>query len=319
MDGPEAWDITTGSSNIIVGIIDTGIEQSHPDLNQISGADLTSEGPSSGGPVNSCDKHGTPVGGCVAAIINNTLGTVGIAPGCKVVSLRTFISNGSCNGSWSSSASWTVDALDWAETNAVRVSNNSNGYGFQSSAIAAKYLSTRTNGMVHFASAGNNSSSTIGYPASLTNVNAVAALDRNGNLSSFSDYGTGLAFSAPGTAIYSTDRSGSAGYSSGDYTTINGTSFASPYAAGVAALILSQQPGLNAFEVEETMQNSSVDLGSAGYDTTYGYGFVNAEAALLAVSDLPEMSIEGNGVEIADGSTSISLFGSDGLWGCDAK
>lgn len=306
MDAPEAWDITTGSSNILVAVLDTGVQQNHPDLNQIPGTDVTSDGPGDGGPVNSCDRHGTPVAGCVSALINNSLGAVGIAPGVRTVSIRTFISNGSCNGTWSSQASWTVDALEWAETNGVRVSNNSNKYGFQSSTIAAKYASTRANGMVHFASAGNDSSSSVTYPASLPDVQAVAAVNRNGSLASFSNYGSDLFISAPGQAIYTTDRTGSPGYSSGDYTTIQGTSFASPYAAGVAALVLSQQPGLTAAEVEQILQDTAMDLGAAGYDTTYGYGLVNAEAALLAVSELPEIEIEGNGVEIPDGSAAFS-------------
>ena len=215
-------------------------------------------------------------------MINNSLGTVGIAPGCRSASARTFISSLACDGSWSSSSSWTVNSLAWAQSIGARVSNNSNIYGFQSSAIAQKYASTRAAGIVHFACAGNSSSSTIAYPASLPDVNAVAALDRNGNLASFSNFGTGLDFSAPGAAIYTTDRTGSAGWVSDDYVTADGTSFASPYAAGVAALILSVNPSLNATNVEQIMQQSSVDRGAAGYDTTYGWGFVNAYNAVLA-------------------------------------
>lgn len=305
MDGPEAWDITTGSPDILVGILDSGIDQTHPDLRQMPGADFTTYGPSDGEPVSVYDKHGTTVAGCVSAIASNALGTVGIAPGCRSVSLRIFtvINNA---GNWTGETSWTVDALDWAETHGLRVSNNSSSYGYYSSAIAAKYAATRANGMVHFSSAGNSSSSVIGFPASLPDVNAVASLTRDGTLSSFSNYGTGLAFSAPGSSIYTTDQQGSAGYSSGDYATVNGTSFSSPYAAGVAALILSQQPALTAAEVEQIMQVSAFDLGTAGYDTRYGYGFLNAEAALLLCSEFPEIMVQGNGVEIFNGSSSFS-------------
>lgn len=279
MDGPEAWDITIGDPSIKVLIIDTGMQQNHPDINQVTGADLTSEGPGDGGPVNSFDNHGTAVGGCVSATINNSLGTVGIAPGCKSASARTFISINS-SGNWDSVSSWTVDALAFGESIGARVSNNSNYYGFTSSAIAMKYSTTRSNGMVHFSSAGNNGGTFIGYPASLSTVNAVAALQPNGTLAGFSDSGIGLDFSAPGTSVYSTDRTGSNGYGSGDYVFVQGTSFASPYTAGVAALVFSKNSIQTAAEVETILQNSSFDLGSAGYDTTYGWGFVNAQAAL---------------------------------------
>ncbi len=284
MDGDSAWDYTIGDSTIKVLIIDTGVQQDHPDLNQLPGIDVTGEG-FTGEPVNECDNHGTAVAGCVSAIINNSLGTVGIAPGCKVVSARTFISSLSCNGSWSSTASWTVDALTWAEGQGVRVTNNSNYYGFTSNAIKTKYESTHTNGMVHFASAGNNASSSIVYPASIPIVNSVAALDPDGTLASFSNYGVGLDFSGPGVLVYSTDRTGTDGYDLGDYVYVQGTSFASPYSAGVAALVLSQNSSLTSAQVEKIMQCSCKDLGALGYETTYGWGFVNAENALLETAE----------------------------------
>lgn len=281
MDAAEAWDLSTGNASILVVVIDTGVEQTHPDLNQIAGTDVTSDA-GGGGPVNACDNHGTAVAGCVSAKINNSLGTVGVAPGCRSASARTFISNTpTCNGTWTSFSSWTVDSLNWAQSIGARVTNNSNYYGFQSGAIASKYSDTRDAGIVHFASAGNDASSTITYPASLSTVNAVAALTRTGTLASFSNFGTGLDFSAPGLSIYTTDRTGTAGYGSGDYSTESGTSFASPYTAGIAALVLSRFPALTAAQVELVMQLSAVDLGSNGYDTTFGWGFVNAHRALI--------------------------------------
>lgn len=294
MDGPEAWDITLGDDALIVVVIDTGIQQDHPDIHQRPGADFTGDG-GSGGPVNQYDNHGTPVAGCVSAIANNGTGTVGIAPACLVASAKAFRATDS-SGRWYSVGSWTVNALAWAESIGARVTNNSNGYDFTSSSIATKYEQTRNNGIVHFASAGNDSSSTLTYPASLPTVNAVTALNSSGNLASFSNYGTGLAFSAPGLDIYTTDRTGSDGWSSGDYTWAWGTSFASPYAAGIAALILSVDPSLTAAEVEQIMQQTCIDRGSAGYDTTYGWGFVNAYNAVLeAAAGIPLADLDGDG------------------------
>ena len=286
MDAPEAWDVTIGDPSIIVAVLDSGVQQDHPDINQLTpGIDTTSE-VGDGGPVNACDNHGTAVAGCISARINNNLGMVGVAPGCRVASARPFISTLDCSGSWNSSASWTVDALAWAETIGAKVSNNSNYYGFSSSAIEQKYSDTRNAGMVHFASAGNDGSIFISYPASLSTVNAVAALNRSGNRTGFSNYGVGLAFSAPGQSIGTTDRTGSDGWVSGDYVNVDGTSFASPYTAGVAALVLSVDAGLNAFTVEQILAGSCVDLGPAGYDTDYGWGFVNARQAVVAASGL---------------------------------
>lgn len=286
MDAPEAWDITTGSSSIITVVIDTGVEQSHPDINQMTGQDFTSDGNSlTGGPVNTCDNHGTPVAGCVSGTINNSLGSVGVAPATLSASARCFISGTpTCDGSWSSVGSWTVDALAWAETISARVTNNSNGYGFTSSAIETKYSDTRNNGIVHFASMGNENVSTGSYPASLTTVVGVVALDHNGARASFSNYGASSGISAPGQTIYAADRTGSAGYVGGDYVNVNGTSFASPYTAGCAALVLSAAPSLTAPQVETALYDSAVDLGTAGWDTTFGWGFVNVHAALLEVN-----------------------------------
>ncbi len=283
MDGPEAWDITTGDPSIKVLIIDSGVEQTHPDINQLPGTDVTSEAPGAGGgPVNSCDNHGTAVAGCVSATINNALGTVGIAPACKSVSVRFAIATTPCNGSWNGQSSWTVDALAFGESVGVRVTNNSNQYdGLASAAIASKYEQTRNDGMVHFASAGNNGQPVSTYPANLPTVNSIAAMNRLGNRAGFSDFGPDIFVSAPGEAILSTDRTGGAGYVFGDYVFVQGTSFASPYTAGVAALVLSINPLFPASSVESILASSAVDLGVSGWDTDFGWGFVNAHRAIV--------------------------------------
>lgn len=280
MSAPAAWDISIGDPAIKVVVIDTGIQQDHPDLNQIVGADFTGQG-GSGGPINPCDNHGTAVAGCVSATIDNMFGITGIAPACPVVSARPFISLLPCTGHWEAQASWTVDALAWAESIGARVTNNGNGYGFTSAAIATKYASSRTNGIIHFASAGNDALGSVTYPSSLESVNAVAALNRNGGLASFSNHGPALSLSAPGASIVTTDRTGADGWAAGDFAYVDGTSFASPYAAGVAALVLSEDPGLTAEDVEWILRLSARDLGDPGIDSTFGGGFVDALQALI--------------------------------------
>ncbi|HMQ76411.1 MAG TPA: S8 family serine peptidase [Flavobacteriales bacterium] len=282
MKASQAWDLTQGSAFIITVIIDTGVEQTHPDIMQVPGTNTTNDGSVGGGPANSFDNHGTAVAGCVSATINNSLGTVGVAPGTRSASARTMIGTTS-NGNWSSQASWTVASLDWAVTIGARVTNNSNYYGFTSATIETAYTNTRNGGMVHFASAGNDASNALSYPSSLSTVNAVSSITRTGALSSFSNFNANLSFSAPGSSINSTDRTGSAGYSSGDYAVVQGTSFASPYAAGVAALVLSADPSLTAAEVEQVLQTTATDLGTTGFDIQYGHGLVNAFAAVSSV------------------------------------
>ncbi|UCE61523.1 MAG: S8 family serine peptidase [Phycisphaerales bacterium] len=291
MDGPEAWDITTGDPSIIVVILDDGVEQTHPDINQIPGADFTGMG-TNGGPYNVCDNHGTTVAGCTSAIINNGLGVTGIAPGCKVAAAKWSVSDlgTPCPGTGWFYISWLVNAIDWAQTIGARVTNNSNSMG-SSSSITNKYLETYNNGIVHFAATGNSGGSGIGYPSSLPTVNAVGANNRYGNRAYFSTYGTGIAFVAPGQTIGTTDRTGSAGYFGGDYGYVDGTSYSSPYAAGVAAMVLSVNDQLTAAEVGQIMNDTCMDRGAAGYDIYYGWGIVNAHAAMLAAS--PGVTLEG--------------------------
>ncbi len=281
MDAPAAWDISTGSSDIKVMIMDLGIQQDHPDINQIPGMDFTGRDVPGGGPYNYCDNHGTQVAGCVSAIINNSIGVVGIAPGCKSVSAKIGEADTPCSVYFSGSSEWIANALYWARDNGYRVSSASISTG-TSGAVTGAYNTTRGDGMVHFAASGNDGAGTVDYPASLASVNAIGAISSNGNRASFSNYGTGLAFVAPGNNIYTTDRTGSAGDFGGDYAFgVSGTSFSTPYAAGVAAMVLSVNPAMIPEHVEQVMQDNAMDRGSAGYDTVYGWGIVKAYGSMV--------------------------------------
>ncbi|MEE8170000.1 MAG: S8 family serine peptidase [Phycisphaerae bacterium] len=280
MNGPEAWDITTGDPSVIVLILDDGVEQSHADINQISGADFTGNG-TSGGPFNSCDNHGTTVAGCSSAIINNGQGIAGIAPGCMVASAKWNVSNVPCNGGGTFFSSWLVNAINSSITIEARVTNNSNGFGNISSVTTA-YNNTFNSGVIHFAATGNSGGGSISYPSSIANVNAVGAINRNGNRASFSQFGAGIAFMAPGESIVVTDRTGAPGFSGGTYLFVSGTSYSSPYAAGVAAMVLSVNNALTSTEVQNIMNSTAMDRGAAGYDTTYGWGILRADDAMNA-------------------------------------
>lgn len=273
MNGPEAWDITTGDPSVIVVVIDDGVDLTHPDLNLTMGVDFTGIGTAGGhDPNNPCDNHGTLVSGCIASKIGNSLQVVGIAPNCLVSPAKFSISNQPCSGSGTFQISWMTGSINWSTTIGAKVTNNSNGFGPNSSVDTA-YTNTRNLGVTHFASTGNGGTGTIGYPSSSPSVNAVGAITRFGVRSSFSQFGTGIDFVAPGSSIVTTTRGGGTG-------SVQGTSFSSPYAAGVAALLYSRNNLLTPTDVETIMAATTKDLGAAGYDTEYGHGLVNAKAAL---------------------------------------
>jgi subtilisin family serine protease len=278
MGAERAWDLTLGSSSVIVLVMDDGTQLDHPDLRVGFGRNFTTSG-GNGGPVSSNDKHGTAVAGCVGGRANNGIGATGSAPGVTIASAK--ISNPDANGSFSLPHSVVVAALDWGRSIGARVSNSSWGGGNPSSTVENAFIAARNAGMIHFAATGNNSAGSIIYPARYDSVVAVGAADRSGNRASFSNYGTGLEFLAPGAAVISTDRTGAAGYVSEDYASVNGTSFASPYAAGVAALLLSREPNLTPAQILERMRQSATDMHTAGYDTVTGYGLINAHRTLV--------------------------------------
>jgi subtilisin family serine protease len=176
-----------------------------------------------------------------------------------------------------------ADGILWARDIGASVTNTSIGVGWWwSYFLEMTYAIAKNAGVTHFAATGNDGLDEIDYPAGSSFVNAVGAVNTDGSLASFSNWGAGLNFTAPGVNIVTTDRVGAAGYSTVDYVRMSGTSFASPYAAGVAALMLSLNPSLSPSQVEQMMRASCIDLGTPGYDTTFGWGLVNANYSVQA-------------------------------------
>lgn len=314
MGSTVAWDRGTGDAAIKVLVIDTGVESSHPDLNVAPGRDFTTgavNGVPGGDPANQYESHGTAVAGCISGRIDNGLGTCGIAPSCPAVSARCFV--GLSGGSWDANYSWTANALNWAVANGILVTNNSNWYGGTSAAVEAAYAATREAGAIHFASAGNTGNTAVAYPASLAPVIAVGAAQRTGTRASFSCYGPMLDCLAPGSAITTTDRTGAIGYTTGDFASVSGTSFASPLAAGLAALMRSSDPGLTPDEITSVLFSTARDMGLAGFDTGTGWGLLDAAAAVAAVSSGCQPDLDGDG-EVGPSDLTILL----GAWGIPA-
>ncbi|MBL9132152.1 MAG: DVUA0089 family protein [Verrucomicrobiaceae bacterium] len=309
MAATNAWDTTMGSSSVVVVVFECGIDPSHPDINATTGRDFTNAPVTGAGPRptgnEGADNHGTWVAGCIAGRANNGLGATGVAPGVRIASARIGIPVG--GGSFSASSDWIVAALDWARSIGARVTNHSYGMGAPSSAIDAALLRARDAGIVNVAAAGNSNQASVGFPASSPYCLAVGATNRSGGRASFSNYGTGLDFMAPGQDIITTDRVGTMGVS-GDYATVSGTSFASPYAAGVAALVISRNPTWTAAQVEQRMKETCTDMGSAGFDSTYGWGHLNAARALTGGTGpvIPQPPPDDHGDTIAT-ATSVAI------------
>ncbi len=269
------WDVTTGSKNVIVAVIDTGVDYTHEDLGAVNasiGWDFVNDDP------NAMDDngHGTHVAGIVAATINNNVGVVGVAPGITVMPVKVLDARGS---------GWTSDiasGITYAADHDAKILSMSFGSWFPSKAMedATKYA-VYTKGALAFAASGNDGMQLNTYPAAYNWVLAIAAVGYNGNRASYSNYGAFVDLAAPG--------GGNDGNPSHDilstwpgntYAYAAGTSMATPHASGVAALYWSYNTSLTNAQVGRALIKNADDKGTAGRDNYYGYGLVDAWPAI---------------------------------------
>ena len=298
-----AWEITTGSSNVIIAILDTGVEATHPDLapNLVPGWN-TYDNNSDTTPVTN---HGTTVAGTAAAATNNGSGLAAIGWSSKIMPVRV------CDAAGYGSYSAIANGLTWAANHGARVANISYIVsGSSTVSSAAQYFQNK--GGVVTSSAGNygtfDSSSDNSY------VLTVGATDWNDVLYSWSNTGNNIDLVAPGL-VFTT-------FTGGTYNFASGTSFSAPLVAGVAALVISANPNLTGVQVRDILKQSADDLGSVGWDPLYGCGRLNAgravtlatNASLTQDTQPPTVSIISptNGSFIA-GTVSISVSASDNI------
>ena len=325
INAPEAWNITKGCSNIRVAVIDEGVED-HEDLSGRVVQGFTSRNATGYGaftnPLPPTDLqnmgHGECVAGIIAATQDNGIGIAGIAPNSKIVPINIFYDwsikydgNGNKYISFNETPSDIAASINWAydpsKGNADILNNswdfsNSSGPSVDADAIRQAITNARTYGrggkgsIVVFASGNNNASfSGVSFPANVNGVIAVGAIDKNGNIQGYSSRGPEMSLVTPSGGIpgdlVTIDRMGANGYDPGNYTsTFNGTSAACPQVSGVAALMLSLNPNLTETQVRTILQQSATDMGPAGFDNTYGYGRLNAYAALQAVQNFLTIS-----------------------------
>jgi hypothetical protein len=278
------WDVSRGDPAVKVLVMDDGTQVGHPDLNVVPGRDFTNgqaAGFGDGSPQVACDNHGTAVAGIIASRFNNGLGAAGVAPNCPVVPARIGISTSDCaSTAFTSSYSWVANALAWGAGQGARVSNASFTLEPAASVLTDAYANARAGGMVHFASAGNDGTAVVHNPAGLPSVCSVGAINSDGSRASFSNFNAAVRYAMPGSGCPSADRTGSAGYAAGDTTFFSGTSCASPFAAGAAALVWSVLPHLTADQLLARLDATCKDRGPVGRDNEYGFGLIDTWAAI---------------------------------------
>ncbi len=296
ISAPAAWPTSVGSNNVIIAILDSGVDATHPDLagKMVAGWNFYDNNS------NTSDVygHGTSVAGSAAAAGNNAVGVASVAWGCQIMPLRVSATNGFA------SIYTMATALTWAADHGARVANISYAAsGTASVTAAAQYFQSK--GGVVTISAGNSGGvdSSPDNPYALT-VSATSSTDA---MASFSTTGNFIDVAAPGVGVYSTLRGGG-------YGSVSGTSFSAPIVAGLAGLVMSVNPALDGAQVQDVIKQSADDMGGAGWDGQYGWGRINAARAVeLATSTAGDRDTEAPVVSILSPAASATVGGSVNL------
>jgi subtilisin family serine protease len=259
-------------AGITVCVIDSGLDVTHEDFNTtgysgvtlIAGSEWSSDS----------NGHGTHVSGIIAAA-DNTIGLVGVAPRATIYTVDIFGDNGY------SYASALIDGLyKCRDAGAQIISMSLGGASYTDQENTMFQELYNFNGILSVAAAGNSGNSELSFPASYNNVLSVGAVDSSKTLASFSQYNAYVDLVAPGVGIWSTLPTSSCEMCSEigrtTYGPLDGTSQATPFVSGIAALLKSFNPSLSVETITNALLNSAEDLGSAGRDDLYGYGLVSA-------------------------------------------
>lgn len=303
MGAPGAWNSATGNG-VTIAVLDSGVDPTHPDLQAalVPGYNFYDNN------TNTADVygHGTKVAGSAAAVGNNGIGVASVAFGGKIMPMRITDPQGYGYDSLIASG------IAWAADHGARVANVSfQGVAGSSTILnAAKYM--RNKGGVVVVAAGNSSGLEYIAPSDL--VTTASATDPSDNVASWSSYGDYVDVAAPGAGICTTTNGGG-------YGCVSGTSFASPVTAGVYQLMMSVNPSLQPAQLDGILFSTAKDLGTGGWDQRYGWGRIDAYAAVqkaqgTVASDTtaPTVSISspGDGSKVS-GIAAISVAASDNV------
>lgn len=281
IEADKAWDMETGNNSILVAVVDTGIDFTHPDLvaNYVPlGYDWVNN---DNDPMDDYG-HGTHCAGIIAAQINNEVGIAGLAQ-VKIMAEKGLDYDG--YGYSDDLANAIIHAVD----KGANIISNSWGGSSPSEIIHEAIQYAYDNGVLVIASAGNSPYSDFtGYPAAFDEVIAVTATDSEDKPASFTSFGDWVKVAAPGVDIYSTvvncTRSVYGWFPKMcdyyGYRNASGTSMAAPHVAGVAALVWSRFPNMSRDQLRDQLLYTADDLGEKGFDKYYGYGRINARRAL---------------------------------------
>lgn len=314
----ESWQYETGSKNILVAIIDSGLHFDHPDLQTnifINSQEIPDDGidnDSNGfiddwrgwdfvdapglydiamGDFTEPDNqpedelnHGTHLAGIIAADTNNNEGVAGINWTSNLLIIRAgFLTE---DGQGYLENDDAAASIIYAADMGAQVINLSWGDEYYSPIIADACQYARDKGSIIVASSGNTYGPEMMYPAGLSTTISVGAINKYEERADFSSYGPGLDLVAPGVNVLSTYSNTENFY----YSNQSGTSVASPFVTAAVALLLATDPTLNFDQVKSYLAESCKDLGATGYDNEYGYGLLDINS-LINISDTPILSI----------------------------
>jgi subtilisin family serine protease len=273
MGVPKVWAAAGNTLKTIkVALIDTGVDLNHPDLkaNLLEGANFDQPGQ----PPQDQAGHGTMTAGCIAAVANNGIGVVGVAPNAKIIPVKV-----------GNSASSVCEAMMWAADHGDMISMslsfkpNMSEYpvAVESTKRAAQYVMNKKIPMV--CSMGNTGTESKNVPSAFAGSEvpgliAVGATDSNDKVTSFSTFGNWTSISAPGKDIMTTNMGGKWG-------AVSGTSFSTPLTAGVVALMLGKGQAADPAAIKAKLQKTALDIEAPGYDNKAGWGRVDAFKAVM--------------------------------------
>lgn len=299
VSAPSAWDVSLGNQNVVIAIVDTGIDSSHPDL----ASKVVGEYSVIGKSAKDGFGHGTHVAGIAAAATNNDIGIAGMCPNCRILSIKVLDDRGS--GYLSDVAS----GITYAAAHGAQVINLSLGGSSVSQTMRAALAYAVANNALPVCAAGNSNSSTAPEPAYWYDCLSVIATDQNGAKASFSNYGVVDDVAAPGVAILSTMPTygvtlNSYGYLN-NYDALSGTSMATPAVAGIAGLVFSRNPALSPAQVRGIIEAAAGD--GAGWSPDLGFGIVNAAKAVSLAIHSDNVAPTANLISPAAGATVSGL------------